>query len=86
MISCYSTDADVEETVGEDWIAGATKNEGALRHQLGVEEGETIPMEKLRKTATRLRKKAEGDKKLSDAELKLLRRVQLALTLSKFRR
>jgi hypothetical protein len=86
MLSCYQCLADEEVLVAKDWIAGATRNKGALRRQLGVEEGEKIPASKLSKTATRLRKKAEGDKKLSKDELKLLRRVQLAQTLAKFRR
>ena len=56
---------------------------GALREQLGVKEGETIPPEKLRKVKSRLKKKAEGDKKLTKKERTLQRRVQLAQTLNK---
>ena len=32
-----------------NWIAGATKNKGALHRELGVPEGEKIPAKKLSK-------------------------------------
>lgn len=53
------------------WIQGAIKKPGALRAQLGVSAGETIPIARLRKAA-----KAKG---------KLGRRARLALTLRKLR-
>jgi len=31
----------------KNWIAGAIKNKGALRKELGVKEGKTIPAKKL---------------------------------------
>ena len=65
----------------ENWIQGAIKKPGALREQLGVKEGEKIPEGKLTKIETRLRKKGEGDKKLSKSDRTTLRRVQLAKTL-----
>jgi hypothetical protein len=34
-----------------NWIAGATKNKGALHRALGVKEGEKIPAKKLAKGA-----------------------------------
>lgn len=36
---------------GGHWIAGATKNKGALHRKLGVPEGEKIPASKLAKAA-----------------------------------
>lgn len=36
---------------GKNWIAGATKNKGALHRALGVPEGEKIPAKKLAKAA-----------------------------------
>ena len=36
---------------GRNWIAGATKNKGALHRALGVPEGEKIPAKKLAKAA-----------------------------------
>ncbi len=51
------------------WIQKAIKKPGALRAQLGVKEGETIPKKKLRTAA-----KKGG---------KLGRRARLAITLSK---
>ena len=45
-----------------NWIAGATKNKGALHRSLGVPEGEKIPAAKLAKathsTNPRIRKEA----------------------------
>ena len=67
--------------MGEKWIKGAVKNKGALRRALGAKKGEAIPVEKLKTIKPKLRKKGQGDKKLSLGDRKLLRRVQLALTL-----
>jgi len=53
------------------WIAGAIKKPGALRAQLGVKAGETIPAKKLARAA-----KAPG---------KLGERARLAKTLGKLR-
>jgi len=54
------------------WIAEAIKSPGALRRQLGVKAGETIPPDVLAAAATR-----PG---------KLGRRARLAQTLNKLRR
>ena len=51
----------------KNWIAGAIKKPGALRKELGVKEGKTIPAKKLAKAA-----KASG---------KLGQRARLAQTL-----
>lgn len=53
----------------KNWIAGATKNKGALHRELGVPEGEKIPEGKLAAAA-----KAGG---------KLGKRARLAETLKK---
>ena len=37
--------------MAKDWIQGAIKKPGALRKQLGVKEGEKIPMKKLNAAA-----------------------------------
>lgn len=84
MLSCYSMAAEMEDVVGDKWIKGAVKNKGALRKALGTPEGEPISAEKLKTIKTKLRKKGQGDKKLSLGDRKLLRRVQLALTLRGF--
>ena len=52
------------------WIAGAIKHPGALRKQLGVGEGKTIPAKKLNKAAEK------GGK--------IGQRARLAKTLKKF--
>jgi hypothetical protein len=33
--------------MAKNWIAGATKNKGALHHKLGVPSGQKIPAKKL---------------------------------------
>lgn len=38
-------------TAANNWIAGATKNKGALHRSLHVPEGEKIPAKKLEKAA-----------------------------------
>ena len=72
--------------MAKKWIQGAVKKPGALREQMGVKKGDTIPAAKLNKEATRLRKKAEGDKTLSKSDAKKYRRVRLAQTLRKMNR
>ena len=67
--------------MADKWIKQAIKKPGALRKEMGVKEGEKIPMKRLRAEETRLRKKGEGDKKMSAADRKKLRRVVLAQTL-----
>ena len=57
--------------MAKNWIAGATKNKGALHRQLGVPEGQTIPQAKLEQAA-----QAGG---------KLGARARLAETLKGFR-
>lgn len=66
------------------WIHKAIKKPGALHKALGVDKEEKIPMEKLNSKIDELEKEAEGDKKLSKKELKLLRRLNLAKTLKSF--
>ena len=56
----------------KNWIAGAIKEPGALRKELGVKEGKTIPAKKLSKAA-----KASG---------KLGQRARLAETLKGLRK
>jgi len=56
----------------KNWIAGAIKKPGALRKELGVKEGKTIPKKKLAAAA-----KKPG---------KLGQRARLAETLSKLKK
>jgi hypothetical protein len=65
----------------EKWIQKTDMKKGALRKKLGVPEGEKIPKSKLTSLKKELTKKGEGDKKLSDSDSKLLKQVNLALTL-----
>ena len=65
----------------EKWIQKTKMHKGALHKKLGIPEGDKIPQAKLKSLKKELMKKAEGDKKLSAADSKLLKQVNLALTL-----
>jgi hypothetical protein len=65
----------------EKWIQKTGMKKGALRKKLGIPEGEKIPKSKLNSLKKELMKKGEGDKKLSASDSKLLKQVNLALTL-----
>ena len=71
----------LKDVVEANWIKKAIKKPGALRKQLGVKKGEKIPVATLNKKISTLRKKGEGDKKLTKPERTELRRVNLAKTL-----
>ena len=73
----------VKETKESDekWIQKTHMKKGALHKKLGVPEGDKIPVTKLKSLKAELHKKSEGDKKLSVADSKLLKQVNLALTL-----
>jgi hypothetical protein len=57
----------------KNWIAGATKNKGALHRKLHVPEGEKIPAKKMAKAA-------------KSKDPKVRKEVALARTLGKFHR
>ena len=65
----------------EKWIQKTDMKKGALHKKLGVTEGDKIPQSKLKAIKKELTKKGEGDKKLTAADSKLLKQVNLALTL-----
>ena len=65
----------------DKWIQKTKMNKGALHKELGIPEGEKIPKSKLNKIKKELSAKAEGDKKLSAVDSKLLKQVNMALTL-----
>lgn len=65
----------------EKWIQKTDMKKGALHKKLGVDEGDKIPQAKLKAIKKELMKKGEGDKKLTAADSKLLKQVNLALTL-----
>ena len=67
--------------MSEKWIKSAIKRPGALRKKLGVKEGEKIPTDKIDSMTAKLKKQAEGDKKLSTSKRRLLRQLVLAKTL-----
>ena len=65
----------------KNWIQNTKMHKGALHKKLGIPEGDKIPNSKLQSLKKELMKKGEGDKKLSAADSKLLKQVNLALTL-----
>ena len=76
----------VEVLEEKNWIKGAIKKPGALRKSMGVKKGEKIPMEKINKKISTLKKKGEGDKKLTKPERTELSRLTLAKTLRKMKK
>ena len=70
----------------KNWIKGAIKKPGALRKSMGVKKGEKIPAAKIKKKIATLRKKGEGDKKLTKPERTELSRLNLAKTLKKMKK
>jgi hypothetical protein len=69
----------------EKFIKEAIKRPGALRKALGTVKGK-IPVSRITKTITKLRKKEEGDKKLPESKSRLLKQAVLARTLRKLRK
>ena len=63
------------------WIQKTDMKKGALHKKLNVPEDKKIPKTLLNKLKKELIAKGEGDKKLSAADSKLLKQVNLALTL-----
>ena len=70
-----------EDKKEKKWIQKTEMKKGALHKKLGIPEGDKIPVSKLKSLKAELSKKAEGDKKLSASDSKLLKQVNLALTL-----
>ena len=65
----------------DKFIQKANMKKGALHKALGIPEGNKIPKSKLNSIKKDLMLKAKGDKKLSAADSKLLKQVNMALTL-----
>ena len=65
----------------DKWIQKTDMKKGALHKKLGIPEGQKIPKSKLNTIKKDLMAKAKGDKKLSAADSKLLKQVNMALTL-----
>ena len=70
--------------MAKKWIAGAIKRPGALRKELGTVKGK-IPISRVTKTITQLKKAGAGAKKLPLAKRRLLKQAVLARTFRKFR-
>jgi len=65
----------------DKWIQKTDMKKGALHKALGIPEGQKIPKSKLNSIKKDLMSKAKGDKKLSTTDSKLLKQVNMALTL-----
>jgi hypothetical protein len=65
----------------DKWIQKTNMKKGALHKALGITESQKISKTKLNSIKKDLMSKAKGDKKLSDADSKLLKQVNMALTL-----
>ena len=65
----------------DKFIQKANMKKGGLHKALGIPEGNKIPKSKLNSIKKDLMSKAKGDKKLSAADSKLLKQVNMALTL-----
>lgn len=65
------------EKAAAKWIQKVIKDPGALRRHFGTPEGETIPTEKIKGELAKLKKKEDK----TDAEKKLVKQLNLALTL-----
>ena len=65
----------------DKWIQKTNMKKGGLHKSLGIPEGQKIPKSKLNSIKKDLMSKAKGDKKLSAADSKLLKQVNMALTL-----
>lgn len=63
------------------WIQKTEMKKGGLHKKLNVPEDEKIPQAMLKSLKKELMKRAEGDKKLNSSDSKLLKQVNLALTL-----
>jgi hypothetical protein len=71
--------------MADNWIGEIGLKKGALRDELGVKKGEKIPKTLLQDKKKALEAKSkEGD--LSKKELRLLRRINLAITFSKMKK
>jgi hypothetical protein len=78
----YHVKGDKRMDESEDkFIQKANMKKGALHKALGIPEGNKIPKSKLNSIKKDLMLKAKGDKKLSAADSKLLKQVNMALTL-----
>jgi len=54
-----------------NWIAGATKNKGALHRELGVPEGQKIPASKIRAAANSSNPKEAARARLAETLKKI---------------
>jgi hypothetical protein len=72
---------ETKEKKEKKWIQKTDMKKGALHKKLDVPQDEKIPQSKLKSLKKELMDKAKGDKKLTAADSKLLKQVNLALTL-----
>ncbi len=74
---------DLDRELTEDsekWMQEAFKRKGLLHKRLGIPEDQEIPLELINSKIAKLRKKGEGDKKLSAEDSKFLKQLIAAKT------
>jgi len=81
MVDCKCNHKKETKESEKKWIQKTDMKKGALHKKLNVPEDKKIPKTLLNKLKKELMAKGEGDKKLSAADSKLLKQVNLALTL-----
>lgn len=75
------TKKKTNESKDKKWIQKTDMKKGALHKKLDIPQDEKIPQEKLKALKKELMKKAEGEQKLTSADSKLLKQVNMAITL-----
>ena len=71
-----------KEAKDKKWMQNV-KKPGQLHKDLGIEEGENIPLSLLEKKKKILMERGKGDKKLSEKDRKLLSRINFAINAKK---
>ena len=73
----------ISESKDDNWIAGATKNKGGLHKKLGIPEGDKIPQSLINSKIKEIKGKYKDGEKMSAADEKFLKELDLAKTLKK---
>jgi len=73
----------ISEAKDNNWIAGVTKNKGGLHKKLGIPEGDKIPQSLINSKIKEIKGKYKDGEKMSAADEKFLKELDLAKTLKK---
>lgn len=75
QIQTITNDTKQEDSTDEKWMQKAVKRPGALHEKLGIPKDQKIPMSLIESEISKLRKKGEGDKKLSEEDRRYLQEL-----------